>query len=181
MMEVPAGYRRTLSTSPYYRSSYVFVTRKDRHLRVRSFDDPVLRGLRIGVQMIGDDYANTPPAHALGRRGLGKNVVGYTVYGDYSEAAPLAAIVHAVATGEVDVAVVWGPVAGYFAPRERVPLQIAAVAPAEDPPFSFSFDVAMGVRRGDEALREKLDAVIRKRRKEIDALLASYGVPRAPR
>jgi mxaJ protein len=180
MMEVPKGYGRTLSTSAYYRSTYVFVTRKDRKLRVRSFDDPALRRLRIGVQMIGDDYANTPPAHALGRRGLGNNVVGYSVYGDYSQPGPLAEIVHAVATGEVDVAVVWGPVAGYFVPRERVPLEIAPVSPAVDPPWSFAFDMAMGVRRGDESLRDRLDAVIRDRRKEIDALLASYGVPRAP-
>jgi quinoprotein dehydrogenase-associated probable ABC transporter substrate-binding protein len=179
MMEVPAGYGRTLSTNPYYRSTYVFVTRKDRHLRIRSFDDPALRRLRLGVQMIGDDYSNTPPAHALGRRGLGGNVVGYSVYGDYSRPAPLAEIVDAVAKGEVDVAVVWGPVAGYFAPRESVPLEIAPV-PGADPPFSFAFDVSMGVRRGDEALREKLDSVLRKRRKEIDALLVSYGVPRAP-
>jgi quinoprotein dehydrogenase-associated probable ABC transporter substrate-binding protein len=179
MMEVPSGYGRTLSTSPYYRSTYVFVSRKDRHLRLRSFDDPALRALRIGVQMIGDDYSNTPPAHALGRRGLGSNVVGYSVYGDYSQPAPLAEIVHAVATGAVDVAVVWGPVAGYFAPRESVALEITPVLPAEDPPFSFAFDVAMGVRRGDVTLRDRLDGVLRKRRKEIDALLASYGVPRA--
>jgi quinoprotein dehydrogenase-associated probable ABC transporter substrate-binding protein len=179
MMEVPSGYGRTLSTVPYYRSTYVFVFRKDRGLSVRSFDDPVLRRLRIGVQLIGDDYANTPPAHALGRRGLGGNVVGYSVYGDYSRPDPLADIVHAVARDEVDVAVVWGPIAGYFAPRESVPLAIVPVTPAMDPPFSFAFDVSMGVRRGDEALRRRLDAVIAARRKEIDRILAAYGVPEA--
>src|SRR5947208_8450177 len=110
MMEVPAGYGRTLSTRPYYRSTYVFVTRKDRALTIRSLDDPALRALRIGVQMVGDDYANTPPAHALGRRGLAKNVVGYTVYGDYSRDDVQAEIIHAVAAGEVDVAIVWGPI-----------------------------------------------------------------------
>jgi mxaJ protein len=180
MMEVPTGYGRTLSTQPYYRSTYVFVSRKDRGLRIRSFDDPALWHLRIGVQMIGDDYANTPPAHALGRRGLSANVVGYSVFGDYSRSDPLAEIVDAVASGEVDVAVVWGPVAGYFARKRNVPLSIVPVAPAEDPPFKFAFDVSMGVRRGDEVLREQLDRIIRTRRAEIDAILAAYGVPRAP-
>src|SRR5919205_131260 len=99
MMEVPAGYGRTLATQPYYRSTYVFVSRKDRGLKIRSFDDPALRKLRIGVQIIGDDYANTPPAHALGRRGLAANVVGYSVYGDYSRPDPLAAIIDAVVSG----------------------------------------------------------------------------------
>jgi mxaJ protein len=180
MMEVPAGYGRTLSTQPYYRSTYVFVTRKDRALAIRSLDDSSLRGLRIGVQVIGDDYANTPPAHALGRRGLAKNVVGYTVYGDYSRADPQAEIIHAVAAGDVDVAIVWGPIAGYFARRERVPLEITPVSPQVDPPFRFTFDIAMGVRRGDGALRKELEQVIHRRRGEIDAVLAAYGVPRSP-
>jgi len=56
------------SPQPYYRSSYVFVSRRDRKLDVRSFDDPVLRRLTVGVQLVGDDYANAPPAHALTRR-----------------------------------------------------------------------------------------------------------------
>src|SRR5438067_4332740 len=169
MMEVPTGYGRTLSTRPYYRSTYVFVTRKDRALTIRSLDDPALRALRIGVQMVGDDYANTPPAHALGRRGLAKNVVGYTVYGDYSRDDVQAEIIHAVAAEEVDVAIVWGPIAGYFAPREQVPLQIAPVLPQADPPFRFAFDIGLGVRRGDASLRNELEQVIQRRRREIDA------------
>ncbi|HMH55230.1 MAG TPA: transporter substrate-binding domain-containing protein, partial [Gemmatimonadales bacterium] len=84
VMGMPLGSDRVLTTRPYYRSSYVFVSRKDRHLRVRSLDDPVLRKLRIGVQLVGDDYANTPPVHALSRRGIVKNLVGYSVLGDYS-------------------------------------------------------------------------------------------------
>jgi quinoprotein dehydrogenase-associated probable ABC transporter substrate-binding protein len=180
MMEVPAGYGRTLSTQPYYRSTYVFVSRKDRGLAIRSLDDPALRGLRIGVQMVGDDYANTPPAHALGRRGLAKNVVGYTVYGDYSRPDPQAEIVHAVARGDIDVAIVWGPIAGYFAPRENVPLVLTPVSPQVDPPFRFSFDIAMGVRRGDAALQKELEQVIQRRRGEIDSILVRFGVPRAP-
>jgi mxaJ protein len=179
LVGAPAGYERVLTTAPYYRSSYVFVSRRDRRLGVGSFDDPVLRHLRIGVQMIGDDYANTPPAHALARRGIVQNVAGYMVYGDYARPNPPARIVDAVARGDVDVAVVWGPLAGYFARRSAVPLQLVPVTPAFDPPaLPLTFDIAMGVRRGDLRLRARLDDFLRRRRPDIDAILAAYGVPR---
>ena len=99
-----------LATSrPYYRSTYVFVTRADRHLKIASYDDPQLRKLTIGVQMVGNDAMNTPPTHALARRGIINNVRGYMLYGDYQKPNPPAAIIDAVASGAVDVAVVWGP------------------------------------------------------------------------
>ena len=72
----------------------------------------------IGVQLIGDEGMNTPPAHALTERGIVGSVRGFMVYGDYRNDHPISEIVHAVATGEVDVAAVWGPVAGYFARGE---------------------------------------------------------------
>src|SRR5439155_8576680 len=80
---VPSNFELAAATQPYYRSSYVFVSRRDRHLLIESLDDPRLRKLRIGVQMIGNDHVNSPPAHALSKRGMINNVVGYTVYGDY--------------------------------------------------------------------------------------------------
>src|SRR5207237_10170955 len=126
---VPASFELAATTAPYYRSSYVFVYRKDKKLSVNSFDDPVLRKLKVGVQMIGDDGANTPPAHALASRGVVENVRGYTVYGDYAQPNPPARIIDAVARGDVDVAVAWGPLAGYFARRERVPLAVVPVSP----------------------------------------------------
>ena len=181
MMEAPAGYGRAATTTPYYRSTYVFVTRKDRKLDVRSFDDPVLRKLRIGVQIVGDDYANPPPAAALARRGLGANVVGYSVYGDYSTAAPLSPIMDAVADGKIDVAVVWGPIAGWFAQRARVPLVLTPTPALDAGGLPLTFDIGMGVRRGDEALLHELDGVIKSRRREIDAILRRYGVPLASR
>jgi mxaJ protein len=79
---VPANFEMAQTTVPYYRSTYVFGYRKDSGLRITSFDDPSLRKLKIGVQIIGDDGANAPPAHALTRRGIVQNVRGYTVYGD---------------------------------------------------------------------------------------------------
>jgi mxaJ protein len=176
---VPASFERTINTVPYYRSTYVFVTRRDRHLNIRSFDDPALKRLTIGVQMIGDDFTNTPPAHALTQRHMIQNVRGYSVYGDYRRPNPPARIIDAVANGDIDVAVAWGPLAGYFAQKEPVPLDITPVSPQIDLPFlPFVFDISMGVRRGDTALRERLNTVITRRKADIDRILEQYGVPR---
>ena len=179
LIGVPASFERTRPTIPYYRSTYVFVTRRDRNLKIASFDDPRLKQLRVGVQLIGDDGINTPPAHALSNRGIIRNVRGYSVYGDYREPNPPARIVDAVAKGEIDVAVAWGPLAGYFAQREPVALDVIPVSPQIDLPFlPFVFDISMGVRRGNDALRERLNTIIERRRPDIDRILAEYGVPR---
>jgi len=179
LMGLPSSVELAFTTRPYYRSTYVFLSRKDRGITVRSFDDPALRTLRIGVQMIGDDGTNSPPAHALANRGVVQNVAGYSVYADYSQPNPPARIVEAVARGDVDMAVVWGPLAGYFAPRQSVPLALVPVSPQIDRPFlPFVFDISMAVRRGDGTLHDELDSFIERRQPEIDALLARYGVPR---
>ena len=182
IMGVPTSLDMLATTRPYYRSTYVFVTKRSAPFRVHSFDDPALRRLRVGVQLIGDDFANTPPAHALTNRGIVRNVRGYTVYGDYREPNPPARIVDAVARGDVDVAVVWGPLAGYFATREPVSLALVPVTPQIELPYlPFVFDISMGVRRGEDALREELDGVLVRRKASIDSLLKSFGVPRADR
>lgn len=179
LIGVPASFERTRPTIPYYRSTYVFVTRRDRHIKIASFDDPQLRRLRVGVQLIGDDGVNSPPAHALANRGIIKNVKGYSVYGDYRLPNPPARIIDAVANGDIDVAVAWGPLAGYFAQRAQVPLDVRPVSPQIDLPFlPFVYDISMGVRRGNDALRERLNTIIANHRADIDRILAQYGVPR---
>ena len=168
------------TTRPYYRSTYVFLTRADRGLHIASFDDPRLRQLKIGVQMIGDDSSNTPPTHALARRGVIGNVRGYMLYGDYTQPNPPAEIVRAVDRGDIDVAVVWGPLAGYFAARAEHPLELTPVTPWLDgPQWPMVFDISMGVRRDDVKLRDQLDRVLEKRSGEIARLLAAYAVPQA--
>lgn len=179
VMGVPASFELAQPTRPYYRSTYVFVTRKERRLDITSFDDPRLRELRVGVHLVGDDGANTPPAHALANRGMIDNVRGYTLYGDYRQDSPPARLVEAVARDEVDVAVVWGPLAGYYAPRQSAELVLTPVSPKIDLPFlPFVFDIAAGVRRGDDALQQEIDAVLRRRKEEIARILDEYGVPR---
>lgn len=178
---VAAGVQTLDTTAPYYRSSYVFVTRADRDLDISSFDDPRLRQLLIGVQMIGNDATNTPPAHALARRGVTANVRGYMVYGDYASESPESPIVRAVADSQVDVAVVWGPLAGYFARHSRVRLRITPVQPQLDGHIlPMAFDIAVGVRHGDTDLKTAIEGALKREHVAIGRILDEYDIPRAP-
>jgi mxaJ protein len=173
-----AGMDMLTTTQPYYGSSYVFVSRKADGLDISSFDDPRLKTLTVGVQMVGNDAMNTPPAHALARRGITRNVRGFMLYGDYLEPNPPAAIVNAVADRRIDVAVAWGPMAGYFAGRENPALQISQIAtPFDGPGWPMRFDIAMGVKKGNTALAAEIDAVLKREAAPIQQILETYGVP----
>lgn len=179
VMGIPSSMEMALATQPYYRSTYVFLTRKDRGLKIDNLDDPELRDLRIGLHLIGDDYTNSPAATALAKRGMVDNLVGYSIYGNYAEENPPARLVDAVAKGEVDVGIVWGPIAGYFAQRQPVELEMTPVTPQIDLPFvPFVYDISLGVERGDTALKEELETTLSRNRAEIDTILLRYGVPR---
>jgi mxaJ protein len=165
-------------TQPYYRSTYVFLTRTDRHLDIHSFDDPRLKKLKIGVEMIGYDAQNTPPAHALARRGITQNVRGFSVLGDYRKPSPASAIVDAVADGQIDVGIAWGPLAGYFASKASAPMTVASVQPQQDSGrFPMTFAISMGIRRGDNSLARDIDRALIRNKSAIDAILAAYHVP----
>jgi mxaJ protein len=178
---VPASFGAVRTTKPYYRSSYVFVSRRGEESPVRSFDDPRLTHRQIGIQITGDDYDNPPGAQALASRGLTKYVHGYTVYGDYFVEAPQRRVIDAVAAREIDLAFVWGPLAGYFARHEAVPMTLTPVDTANSSPDealrSFVFDISMAVRGDDRALGDAVDGVIERRRVDIRKILAAYGVP----
>lgn len=181
VMGVPAGYELVETTRPYYRSTYVFVSRTKDALGLDRLSDPRLGRLQVGVQLVGDDGTNTPPAHALGEEGYVDNVRGYPLYGDYRTAAPPSRIVDAVADGEVDVAAVWGPLAGWFAARSSVPLTVTPIVDVRRfQPLVFQFDIAMGVKHGNHALRKALDGVIAENGPAIAAILADYHVPTVP-
>jgi mxaJ protein len=182
VLGVPYGFERALTTLPYYRSMYCFVSRADRGLDIRSLDDSSLRQLRIGVQMVGDDGANTPPAHALASRGIVQNVVGYTLYGDYRDDTPPSRIIDAVEKGDIDIAIVWGPLAGYFAKQRPGTLKVVPVSPQQDriSGLPFAFDIAMGCRKPDKSLCDEIQAVLHERQADIQGILDEYGVPRLP-
>jgi quinoprotein dehydrogenase-associated probable ABC transporter substrate-binding protein len=166
---VPVGLERVTTTRPYYRSGFVFVYAGDA-APFESFDDARLRTVRVGVQLVGADMAATPAALALARRGIVDNVVGFSVYGAQPAAQRM---IGALERGELDVAVVWGPQAGYFARRARTRL---AMSLAHDP-ARLEFAIAMAVRKGDIALRDELDAALARSLDRVRAVLAEFGVP----
>jgi mxaJ protein len=182
VLGVPSHIPIASTTQPYYRSTYVFVSRRDRGLQtICSFDDPRLRSMHIGIHSLGDTDGNLPPAMALAARGLASNLRPYSIFGNLSAPNPPADLIKAVADKSVDIAVAWGPLAGYFAQKSSVPLAVTPVCSApQDARLAFSFEISMGVRYGDPELRAKLNSEIERRRPEIQHLLASYGVPMLP-
>lgn len=174
---VASGMEGIAATAPYYRSTYVFVSRADRGLDIASFDDPRLKRLKIGIQMIGGDGMHTPPAHALASRGLVDNLKPFLLDANYARPNPPAAIVDAVDRGDIDLAVVWGPLAGYFAGQARHPLRITPTPPSRQASWPMTFDIAMGVRPDDQALRRAVDQALRDERPAIGKVLAAYRVP----
>jgi mxaJ protein len=176
---VPKGYDLVLPTKPYYRAAYVAVTRSDRHLKIASLDDTVVKSLKIGVTQFGDDYTNTPPAQALGARGINRTVVGFTSF--YSAENRPGDIINAVAKGQIDMALAWGPLAGYFAKHSTVPLDLTVLPDTDRATgFPFVYELTLGVRRADRGLRDTLNMLIDRHHADIDAILHDYGVPVLP-
>lgn len=178
IMGIPEDYGPLLTGRPYYRSTYVLVYRADRQWQIASLDDSVLRHVKIGLQVIGDDYHNTPPAQALARRGIIDNVTGFPIFGDYAQPSPQARILDAIAARDIDVGIVWGPLAGYFAPREPVPLAVVPLPFARDSSGAqFAFDIAVGARPADTLLISIIDRLLEQERPAIERILTDYGVP----
>jgi mxaJ protein len=170
---IPQGTPGLLTTAAYYRAGYVFAWRADRIDALRSFDDPRLRGWRIGVPLVGNDMAASPPGAALARRGLVDNVIGYPPLGRTPVAERMMA---ALADGTLDVALLWAPQAAWFARQQMVEVRLA---PAYDPrgvaPQAFA--MSMGVRGNDAALRTTLERALEALHPQVEAVLRDYGIP----
>jgi mxaJ protein len=171
---VPSGLRGVATTRPYYRSTYVFVTPAREHLQIASFRDPHLNGRRIGLQILEEDFS--PPSLPLIRNGHAAQLVGFESFGtDGGD------IIRAVADGRVGLAVVWGPVAGYFAARQPSPLSLTPVSPAVDSSgVPFAYSIALAVHRNDTALLDALNASLARLEPQIQKILAAYHVPMMP-
>jgi mxaJ protein len=176
MLGIPKGYDPVLWTKPYYRTGYVLAYRKDRGLKLRTLDDPALKKLKIGVQV------NTPPHDALGQRGIADNVVGYQLMFDsnfHAEDYP-GKVVEDMIAGKTDVALVYGPIAGYFAKKKAAPIEIVVLEARADSVERFAFDISMGVRKRDKELKAKLEEALARRHDEITHILEDFGVPLLP-
>lgn len=170
------GSSQMLTTLPYYRSSYVFVFPKNADYEITTFDDPELKDLTIGVPLGGQGAM--PPNMALANQGLSGNLKGYPVAGLSRDEKPGVPIISAVAEGEVDVAVAWGPIAGYYAQKQDVPLQVVPVSPKFIPPYMpMVYSISIGLRQGDRRFARLLNRAVVKRWEDIQAVLKKYNVP----
>jgi mxaJ protein len=171
LMGVPQGMKHVRSTIPYYTSSYVFVTRRRDHLQLSRFDDPAIGQQRIGLQILEEDFS--PPSLPLIRSGHAAQLVGFDSFGQGGED-----IVRAVAENRVGFSVVWGPVAGYYAAKQHIPMNLSVVQPSVDESgIPFSFAITIAVHRNDGALAQELNNAIRLNQSKIRSILEVYNVP----
>jgi quinoprotein dehydrogenase-associated probable ABC transporter substrate-binding protein/PQQ-dependent catabolism-associated CXXCW motif protein len=157
-------------TNPYYRSTYVIVHRPDIRLSSDALDDPFLRTLRIGIQ------PQTPPATMVARLGLLDNVTTYRLVVDTRLEKPARDMVRDVADGKIDVALTWGPLAGYWAKQIDPSL---VFEPLKSGPSieRTEYMMSMGIRRGEPDWKHELNEILKKRESDIRAILLDYGDP----
>jgi mxaJ protein len=179
IIEAPGGLDMAGTTRPYYRSGYVFLARQDSKLAdIKSLADPRLKKARIGVTLLPSDE-QLPPTMALSHYGVVGNLHGY--HGWYNDEDRPEDIVNAVANDSVDVAIVWGPLAGYFAKQSKVPLKITPLGERDSvADVQFRYNIAMAVRRSDKELRDSLEKTLKEKAPEIQAILKEYGIPMFP-
>jgi len=176
-VSAPAGLDIVATTKPYYRSAYVIVYRKDSGLNITSLSDTNLKHLKIGVNMVGSDGDASPPAAALKTHGV-VGLVGFPTF--FSEIHRPEDIVNAVTDKKIDVAIVWGPVAGYFAAKSSVPLVLNPILADSATGIPFSYPIAMAVARRNKVLRDSLQIFLDQNRGKVEGILRSYGVPLFP-
>ena len=173
VLGVPTGFTQVLSTKPYYRSTFVVISRQDRGLHITSLDDPRLRQLRIGV------HENSPVDIMLGAQGIVEHVVGYSIWYDGQERYG-GKIIEDVTAGKIDVAIVWGPAAGYFVQQQTEVLRMEPISiprPGDESETAAVYTISMGVRETDTTLKDRLEAILSKKQAEIRQILEQYSVP----
>jgi quinoprotein dehydrogenase-associated probable ABC transporter substrate-binding protein len=169
IMGTVSGSDMMQNTNPYYRSSFALVYRGDAGLQLTSLDDPKLKELSIGI------IAGTPPATALAQRGLLGQVHGYALVVDTRFEHPAHDLVDDVAAGKVDVGILWGPIAGYYARQQTPPLIVVPLV--SEGPMRLDFRITMGVRPNEHEWKRQIDQLILKKQKDINHILLEYGVP----
>jgi hypothetical protein len=166
-------------TRPYYRTSYVMVQRGDAPHRITGLDDPALKTMKIGVHLYAADGENSPPAMALSSHGVVGNLVGFstTYIGGMNRPAD---IIQAVVDRKVDVAFVWGPIAGYYGKQIGADLQLTPIEYDSVSGIPFSYSMGMATRRRERQFKDSLEKFITSKAPEIRSLLQQYGIPLLP-
>ncbi len=170
VMGAAAGDDVMQTTSPYYYTSYMLVSRADKKVAFSGFDDPQIKSLRIGI------VAGTPPADLLVKHGLMDHAQPYALMIDTRYESPTHQMVEDIVAGKIDIGLLWGPIAGYYAHRGK---ELLDLVPLKSEPGSprMDYHIAMGVRGNEPEWRRRINAAIQKRREAIVAILRDYGVP----
>jgi quinoprotein dehydrogenase-associated probable ABC transporter substrate-binding protein len=172
ILGMPQGNDLVQPTNPYYRTTYAIVTRAGSELDgIKSLDDPRLKEKphRIGL------VANTPPGNVLAMNGLLASVKPYPLMVDTRVESSGAAMIHDLEKGEIDVALLWGPIAGYYAKRSSEKLNVTLLP--ETPGARMAFRIGFGVRHSDQNWKRELNTLIAQNKSEIERILLDYGVP----
>ncbi len=170
IMGTISGNDMLQNTNPYYRSAFALIYRKDAGLSLHSLDDEALKTLKLGA------IAGTPPVTILAQKALLKNLRPYQLLVDTRFQHPGQDMVHDVAEGVIDVGILWGPMAGYYARQESVPLEVVALK-TENAAIRLDYRITMGVRHNEPEWKRDINNLIRKKQGEINRILLGYGVP----
>lgn len=171
LVGIPSGMRGVTVSDPYYTSSYVFVTPAKQHLQISSVTDPQLDQGRIGLQILEEDLS--PPSIPLIRSGHASQLIGFDGFGSHE-----GDVVRAVSNGKVGVAVVWGPVAGYYSQHSSRKLTLTQMTPLRDPSgMPFAYRIGFGVHKSDSTLLKQLNGAITALQPQIQHVLVRYHVP----
>lgn len=169
IMGVAVGDDLTQTTTPYYHTTYALVFKPGSGLDgIETLEDPRLKGKHIGI------VAGTPPSGVLVEQGLMALAKPYPLTVDTRIEVPSQTMINDIASGQIDAGVLWGPFAGYYAPRAASPL---TVVPLLKEHIQMDFRIAMGVRHSDQDWKRKLNRIIGENQSEIDEILRQYGVP----
>lgn len=171
-MDLPSDLEMVLTTVPLYRSSFVLAYREDRGYQIKSLDDPLLKKLKIGV------YQMSSIREALGQRDVKQNtVVQHISYdGDRRPERQPGYLVQRVIDGELDMAAIWGPFAGYYKTLRKAPVALLPVNLMDDV-NRLEFDMGVAMRRGDQGYKRRIEEVLVREKDRIQKVLEDYGVP----
>ena len=170
VMGTVAGGDMVDTTTPYYHTGYVIVTRAADNIASIDLGDPVFSDKKIGL------IAKTPPTDTVARHHLLAQVTPYNLTVDTRVEAPAKTLLLDLVAGKIDVGLVWGPFAGYYIKHDNLPLAMAFL-PTEAGGPRLDYRIAMGVRPSDVTFRRTLNALIQKHQDEITAILRDYGIP----
>ena len=158
------------TTTPYYHSGYMIVTRPENGITATALGDPTLANKRFGV------IAATPPTDGLLRHDLMGQTTSYSLAVDTRYDNPARKMIQDLLDHRIDAALLWGPIAGYAIAKEHLPLKAAFLTSEPDSP-RLDYRIAMGVRVNEPEWRRRLNQIIRAQQPQITAILTEYGIP----